>query len=59
MKTDRYRKGFPGLRWGDTKFIVESLEVSGFLDEERATEALEKAARGESDSNAGDSDIDF
>ena len=59
VKTDRYRKGFPGLRWGDTKFIVESLEVSGFLDEEWATEALERAALGESDSNVGNGDFDF
>ncbi|MEC9476497.1 MAG: hypothetical protein VX764_05595 [Planctomycetota bacterium] len=58
LKTDKFRKGFPGFRWNDTKFIVQELEVSGLVDEEWAELELKKAASGQLDEGDGD-DIDF
>lgn len=58
LKTDRYRKGFPGFRWTDTKFIIQELEISGIVDEEWAEAELKKVADGTRDESAGD-DFDF
>jgi hypothetical protein len=58
LKTDKFRKGFPGFRWNDTKFIIQELEVSGLVDQEWVKLELEKAASGERD-NDGDDDIGF
>jgi len=58
LKTDRFRKGFPGIRWNDTKFIIQELEVSGLVDEEWAKERLKSAADGTLDEGS-DTDIDF
>ena len=54
LQTDRYRKGFPGFRWTDTKFIIQELEISGIIDEEWAEAELQKA----SDGTRGDTDED-
>ncbi len=58
LKTDRYRSGFPGFRWTDTKFIIEELEISGLVDEEWAKIELEKAASGKREGE-GEDEIDF
>ncbi len=54
LQTDRYRKGFPGFRWTDTKFIIQELEISGIIDEEWAEAELQKA----SDGTRGDTEED-
>ncbi|MEE2889262.1 MAG: hypothetical protein VX404_02340 [Planctomycetota bacterium] len=58
LKTDRYRKGFPGFRWNDTKFIIQELEISGLVDEEWAKAEVEKAASGHREGE-GEDEIDF
>ena len=58
LKTDRYRTGFPGFRWNDTKFIIQELEVSGLVNEEWARIELEKAASGPREGE-GEDEIDF
>ncbi|MEE2856385.1 MAG: hypothetical protein VX949_03225 [Planctomycetota bacterium] len=58
LKTDRYRKGFPGFRWTDTKFIIQELEISGIVDEEWAEAELKKASDGTRGDTEGD-DFDF
>ena len=58
LKTDRYRKGFPGFRWTDTKFIILELEISGIVDEEWAESELKKVADGTRGKPTGD-DFDF
>ncbi|NRA74571.1 MAG: DUF4398 domain-containing protein, partial [Planctomycetes bacterium] len=58
LKTDRYRKGFPGFRWTDTKFIIQELEISGLVDEEWAKAEVEKAASGHREGE-GEDEIDF
>ena len=58
LKTDRYRKGFPGFRWTDTKFIILELEISGIVDEEWAEAELKKVADGTRGESTGD-DFDF
>ncbi|HIG05076.1 MAG TPA: hypothetical protein EYQ08_05010 [Planctomycetes bacterium] len=58
LKTDRYRKGFPGFRWTDTKFIILELEISGIVDEEWAESELKKVADGTRGESTGD-DFDF
>lgn len=44
--TDKFRKGKFGFRWSNTKFIIKSLEVQGYVDEEWAKQALEAKAVG-------------
>lgn len=56
-KTEKYRKGKIGLRWFNTKFIVKSLKVSGWVDEEWAKEAL--AARGSGETEKSGEDFGF
>lgn len=58
LKTDRYRKGFPGFRWTDTKFIILELEISGIVDEEWAESEMKKVADGTRGEPTGD-DFDF
>lgn len=58
LKTDRFRKGFPGFRWTDTKFIIQELEISGVVDEEWAESELKKVAAGTRGESTGD-DFDF
>jgi tetratricopeptide (TPR) repeat protein len=58
LKTDRYRKGFPGFRWTDTKFIIQELEISGIVDEEWAKSELKKVADGTRGESTED-DFDF
>ena len=58
LKTDKFRKGFPGFRWNDTKFIIQELEVSGLIDEEWAEIEVKKAASGQRE-GTGDDEIDF
>ncbi|MDE0960674.1 MAG: hypothetical protein OSB09_07830 [Planctomycetota bacterium] len=58
LKTDRYRKGFPGFRWTDTKFIIQELEISGIVDEEWAEAELKKSADGTREGSTED-DFDF
>ncbi|MAJ27902.1 hypothetical protein CBD41_00685 [bacterium TMED181] len=57
LTTDKYRKGFAGFRWNDTKFIIQELEVRGLVDEEWAKKELNKAP--EESSGGGDDDFDF
>ena len=57
LTTDKYRKGFAGFRWNDTKFIVQELEVRGLVDEEWAKAELNKSP--EESSGGGDDDFDF
>ena len=57
LTTDKYRKGFAGFRWNDTKFIVQELEVRGLVDEEWAKKELNKSP--EESSGGGDDDFDF
>ena len=56
LTTDKFRKGFAGFRWNDTKFIVQELEVRGLVDEEWAKEELNKSPE---ESSGGDDDFDF
>ena len=56
LTTDKYRKGFAGFRWNDTKFIIQELEVRGLVDEEWAEAELNKTS--EEDSGDG-GDFDF
>ncbi len=56
------RTGFVGLRWSGAKFVVESIEVKGTLDEEWAEKAIaEKSSAGSTapDDDLGDDDLDF
>jgi hypothetical protein len=58
LQTDRFRKGFPGFRWTDTKFIIQELEISGIIDEEWAEAELQKAIDGTRGDTEED-DFDF
>ena len=57
LTTDKYRKGFAGFRWNDTKFIIQELEVRGLVDEEWAKAEINKSP--EECSGGGDDDFDF
>ena len=57
LTTDKYRKGFPGIRWKDTKFIIQELEISGLVDEEWAEKEISKSP--EDSSGGSEDDFDF
>ena len=57
LETDKYRSGFVGFRWSNTKFVVTNLEVSGYLDQDWAKEALKKV--GDKKDDEVDDDFDF
>ena len=57
LTTDKYRKGFPGIRWKDTKFIIQELEISGLVDEEWAEKEINKAPQDSSEGSEDDFDF--